>query len=132
MRQLTATFLLLLPLISWSQSQAKIREFDHFSKVNELMEALKKFDLTPFLEQDVTWIADTLETRLPLDKVSRNLKGSIKLPKKYTVAQASESNHGYTQTYGFYDSEEVAVYFVTMRINPLTQKVEEVKLEANR
>lgn len=114
-----------------AQAQEKIKEFENYNKTPQLLSALKKFDLTPFLADEVLFVFDGNESTMKPSEVNKALKNHIKLPKRYVISHASETNHGYSQTFGVYDAEEIPLYFVAFRISQLTQKIEEVRLTAN-
>ena len=114
-----------------AQAQEKIKEFKNYNKTPQLLSALKKFDLTPFLADEVLFVFDGNESTMKPSEVNKALKNHIKLPKRYVISHASETNHGYSQTFGVYDAEEIPLYFVAFRISQLTQKIEEVRLTAN-
>ena len=114
-----------------SLAQEQIKEYEYFKKVPQLREALRTFTLDPFLDKQVLWVGDSTDETVASSQVNKMLRAAIKLPKKFTVAQASETNHGYAQTFGFYDAEEVAIYFVSFRIKMDTQKIEEIRVVAN-
>lgn len=114
-----------------AQAQEKIKEFENYNKTPQLLSALKKFDLTPFLAEEVLFVFDGNESTMKPSEVNKALKSHIKLPKRYVISHASETNHGYSQTFGVYDADEIPLYFVAFRISQLTQKIEEVRLTAN-
>ena len=114
-----------------AQAQEKIKEFENYNKTPQLLSALKKFDLTPFLAEEVLFVFDGNESTMKPSEINKALKNHIKLPKRYVISHASETNHGYSQTFGVYDAEEIPLYFVAFRISQLTQKIEEVRLTAN-
>jgi hypothetical protein len=114
-----------------AHAQEKIKEFENYNKTPQLLSALKKFDLIPFLADEVLFVFDGNETTMKPADVNKALKSHLKLPKRYVVAHASETNHGYSQTFGVYDADEVPLYFIALRISQLTQKIEEVRLSAN-
>jgi hypothetical protein len=104
-------------------AQDKIKEFENYNKTPQLLSALKKFDLTPFLADEVLFVFDVTDNSYTPAQVNRALKSNMKLPKKYMIAHASETNHGYSQTFGVYDADEIPIYFIAFRINQLTQKL---------
>ncbi len=112
-------------------AQDKIKEFENYNKTPQLQSALKKFDLTPFLADEVLFVFDGTDNTYSPAQVNKALKSNMKLPKKYAINHASETNHGYSQTFGVYDADEIPIYFVAFRINQLTQKIEEVRLTSN-
>jgi len=127
--------LLVSPVVSLAQDTngeaAEIKEFEYFKNVTPLREALKQLNMTGYLADEVLWISETDEVPVTAQEANNRLKAAIKLPKKYTIKQASETNHGYAQTFGIYGADEVAVYFVAFRINMQTKKIEEIRVTAN-
>jgi hypothetical protein len=127
--------LLVYPFVSSAQNnneyEEDIKEFEYFKNIAPLREALKKRDLAPYLATEVLWISETNEVSVSAHEANTLLKSTIKLPPKYTIKQASETNHGYVQTFGIYGADEVAIYFVALRINMQTKKVEEIRVTIN-
>ncbi|MCC6683983.1 MAG: hypothetical protein IT247_02820, partial [Bacteroidia bacterium] len=105
--------LLVSPVVSLAQDTngeaAEIKEFEYFKNVTPLREALKQLNMTGYLADEVLWISETDEVPVTAQEANNRLKAAIKLPKKYTIKQASETNHGYAQTFGIYGADEVAV-----------------------
>ncbi|MBX7204749.1 MAG: hypothetical protein K1X81_04960 [Bacteroidia bacterium] len=127
--------LLVSPFVSLAQDTngeaAEIKEFEYFKNVTPLREALKQLNMAGYLADEVLWISETDEVPVTAQEANNRLKAAIKLPKKYTIKQASETNHGYAQTFGIYGADEVAIYFVAFRINMQTKKIEEIRVTAN-
>lgn len=120
--------LFFIPLFTFAQ---QTREFESFKKVSQLRDALYAFKLENMAAEEVNLLLDTAESKVSGAMVNKALKAYLKLPKKYVINQASEANHGYIQTFGIYDQEEIALYFVTIRINPLNEKIEELQVKPN-
>ncbi len=127
--------LLICPIISAAQGTngeaAEIKEFEYFKNVTPLREALKQLNMAEYLADEVLWISETDEVSVSAQEANSRLRAAIKLPKKFTIKQASETNHGYAQTFGIYGADEVAIYFVAFRINMHTKKIEEIRVTTN-
>lgn len=106
-------------------------EHESFKKEAELKAAFLKMDLTPFMEEPVNFICDTLDrTAKTAGSLNELLKLCVTFPKNTTVRKASETNNGYVQTLGIYKNDDALMY-VRFTLNPESGKLEEVLIEKN-
>ncbi len=120
-------------MLAFGLSATLAQEFhDSFKKEAELKQAFVKMDMTEFLDQEVNFVCDSIDRPIKKQEVTFRMKQNIAFPKKqkYEIKKASETNNGYVQTYGIYVGED-AVYYVRFNLNPLTSKLEEIKIERN-
>lgn len=103
---------------------------DSFKQDEQLKAALIKMDMTPFVDQPVSFICDTMERVVKAPDLNLLMKTTISIPKNSEVKKASETNNGYVQSYGIYNADDALMY-VRFTLNSLTGKLEEVVVEKN-
>jgi hypothetical protein len=102
-----------------------------FAQDKELENALLNYDMKAFVTEPVMFTADTVERKVNAADLSILMKQYFPQVKKTVVKKASETNNGYVQSFGMYNQEEDALYYIRFVMNPLTAKLEEVVIEKN-
>jgi hypothetical protein len=102
-----------------------------FTQDKELETALVNYDLKAFVTEPVAFTCDTVERKASAADLSVLIKTYFPPVKKTTIRKASETNNGYVQSFGMYNKEEDALYYIRFTLNPLTSKLEEVVVEKN-
>lgn len=103
---------------------------ESFQQDKELKAAVLKFDLTLFINDKTNFIVDTIEKIVNAKDLNRLMKEYIPLPKNSQIRKASESNNGYTQTYGVYKGDDALTY-VRFTFSQETGILQEVAVEKN-
>ena len=103
---------------------------ESFQQDKELKAAILKFDLTLFINDKTNFIVDTIEKIVNAKDLNRLMKEYIPLPKNSQIRKASESNNGYTQTYGVYKGDDALTY-VRFTFSQETGILQEVAVEKN-
>lgn len=104
---------------------------DAFTKDAELEASLKKYDLSAFVSEPVNFICDTVDKTATAQELNVYLNLYLPRVKNSIIRKASETNNGFVQTYGLYKQED-ALYYIVLKLNPLSGKLEEVVVEKNR
>lgn len=102
-----------------------------FSQDKELETALLKYDMKEFVAEPVMFMSDTVERKVNTAELTVLMKMYFPPVKKTIVKKASETNNGYVQSFGMYNAEDDALYYIRFVLNPLTAKLEEVVVEKN-
>lgn len=102
-----------------------------FTQDKELETALKNYDMKEFVSEPVAFTCDTVERNANAADLAILIKTYFPPVKKTIVKKASETNNGYIQSFGMYNSEDDALYYIRFVMNPLTAKLEEVVVEKN-
>ena len=103
---------------------------ESFQQDKDLKAAILKFDLTLFINDKTNFIVDTIEKIVNAKDLNRLMKEYIPLPKNSQIRKASESNNGYTQTYGVYKGDDALTY-VRFTFSQETGILQEVAVEKN-
>ncbi|MEI6595108.1 MAG: hypothetical protein WCO28_06060 [Bacteroidota bacterium] len=103
---------------------------ESFQQDKELKAAVLKFDLSLFINDKTNFIVDTIEKIVNAKDLNRLMKEYIPLPKNSQIRKASESNNGYTQTYGVYKGDDALTY-VRFTFSQETGILQEVAVEKN-
>jgi hypothetical protein len=106
-------------------------QHEAFKKDKELQDALLKKDMQEFMAEPVSFVFDTLEVQVNAVELSKLMKTYIPIIKNTAFKKASETNNGYVQSFGLYNKEEDALFYVRFTLNPLSGKLEEVMIEKN-
>ncbi|MEI6507197.1 MAG: hypothetical protein WCO54_01855 [Bacteroidota bacterium] len=123
--------ILLLSVISFgSKAQHQLKLYDSFKKDAELKEAILKFDMTPFMADKANFVCDTVVRVVDLVEMNKLLRKYLHLPKNAQLKKASESNNGYTQTFGIYKDDD-AISYIRFTISQTEGTLEEVFVEKN-
>jgi hypothetical protein len=127
---MTRLFLYLLLFLPYGLSAQQ--EHESFKQDAELKNALLKLDMTPFFEEPVNFVCDTID-KTPKTAFSLNtlMRTYIVFPKNTEVKKASETNNGYIQSFGIYKGDDALMY-IRFTLNPLSGKLEEVMVEKNQ
>ncbi len=103
---------------------------ESFQRDKELKAAFLKFDLTSFINDNTNFVVDTIERMVNAKDLNRLMKEYIQLPKNSQIRKASESNNGYTQTFGVYKGDDALTY-VRFTFSQETGVLQEVSVEKN-
>ena len=103
---------------------------ESFQHDKELKAAFLKFDLTPFISDKTNFKIDTVEKVVNAKDLNNLMKEYILVPKNAQIRKASESNNGYTQTYGVYKGDDALTY-VRFTLSQLDGSLQEVSVEKN-
>lgn len=105
---------------------------ESFQRDRELKAAVLKFDLTAFIADKTNFIVytDTIERMVDAKDLKKLMKEYVRLPKNSQIRKASESNNGYTQTFGVYKGDD-AITYVRFTFSQETGILQEVAVEKN-
>ena len=110
-------------------SESELHE--SFQRDKELKAAVLKFDLSIFINDKTNFVVDTIEQMVNSKDLNKLMKEFIPLPKNSQIRKASESNNGYTQTFGVYKGDDALTY-VRFTFSQETGALQEVSVEKNR
>jgi hypothetical protein len=133
MKKIFATLLILLIYVG---AKAQLNEHsenelhESFQQDKELKAAILKFDLTFFVNDKTNFVVDTIEKIVNAKDLNRLMKEYIPLPKNAQIRKASESNNGYTQTYGVYKGDDALTY-MRFTFSQENGTLQEVSIEKN-
>jgi hypothetical protein len=102
-----------------------------FTQDKELEAALKSYDMKAFVADPVAFTCDTSEHTVNAADLAILMKMYFPPVKKTTIRKASETNNGFVQSFGMYNKEDDALYYIRFTLNPLNSKLEEVVVEKN-
>jgi len=126
MKIITILFtLLLLGIMAFGQAQ-----HDAFLKDKELEQSMLKYDFKSFIDEPVLFISDTTERNLTSNELTAYLNFYLPKVKGASIKKASETNNGFIQTYGLYKQDD-ALYYIVLKLNPLSSKLEELVVDKN-
>jgi hypothetical protein len=103
---------------------------ESFQRDKELKAAVLKFDLTLFINDKTNFVVDTIERLVDSKDLNKLMKEFIPLPKNSQIRKASESNNGYTQTFGVYKGDDALTY-VRFTFSQENGALQEVSVEKN-
>ncbi len=129
MKKVTLAFIITAFFFA-SNAQTQIQMHGSFAKDKELQDAILKFDMAPFVKDNVVFVFDTIEREVPLKELNSLLKSNLHVPKNGLIKKASETNNGYVQTYGIYKNDDAIVY-IRFTMNQISGMLEEVSVEKN-
>ncbi|MFI5221199.1 MAG: hypothetical protein ACHQK8_02655, partial [Bacteroidia bacterium] len=95
-----------------------------------LRAAFLRFDMTPFVKGPINFVCDTVQQTVEVKELNRLIRRHVKIPRNAQILKASESNNGYTQTYGVYKGDD-AILYITFTLNQENGILEEVDVETN-
>jgi hypothetical protein len=120
-----ATFAFFMSLSALAQA-----EHESFTKDNELLQAVVKKNITPFASEPFMFICDTMEKQVTDIEANQLLALMVPTIKGSVINKASETNHGYVQTFGLYKNDD-ALYYIRLSLSPLSGKIEEIEIKQN-
>jgi hypothetical protein len=133
MRKLFSVFIFILfglGAYAQTEEQHNVELYESFKHDKELKAAFVKFDLTPFATGPVKFILDTVEKVVNIAEMNKLMKRYVSIPNNAQVRKASESNNGYTQTFGIYKGDDALTY-VRITLSQEDGTLQEVAVEKN-
>lgn len=122
--------LFVLFAFTYAKSQESVELHESFKHDKELKDAILKFDMTPFMADNANFVFDTVARIVNTAEMNKLLKRYLHIPKNGQIKKASESNNGYTQTFGIYKGDD-AIAYIRFTLSQLEGTLEEVHVEKN-
>lgn len=98
--------------VASSEDQIAYATHAYFSKEKEVRSALVKCDLSKFFKDDVTMTLDGKDKVVNLSKLNQALKKFM--PAGCNLKKASETNNGYTLSFGAYKGDDALAYITVV------------------
>ena len=122
----------LLAVAAYAQTEDdhNTETYESFKQDKELKAAIVKLDLTAFATGPIKFMVDTVEKVVSVADIHKYMKRYISVPKNAQIRKASESNNGYSQTFGIYKGDD-AITYVRVTLSQVDGTLEEIAVEKN-